>query len=291
MSDSGGWREAVSTGLVIFAVAFAGSVAAFALWLQNLDAPAVTLLGSGDNLSVLITDGPARLLLATGDDPIGLENALANVRPIFARRIDVLLIAGDNRSLLAPVAVYGDRDVRLANALAPLPWSPESEVLASVTPFSGPKRIELGPSLTVTVETADPIGIDVDREFPVWRAIVERGASRIVILSEGAAANLFPPGPPAAIVAVSGRDPASGWDRAPAVAFVANAAEIEGPDLRALLSDRRRPPTWYARMHAGEALRLRFVTGGIAVQSDVVQVLSAADAVASPIAIRPSSTS
>ena len=90
------WQEVVTTAALVFLIAGAGSVAAFTFWLQGLTAPQVVLLGSGNRLSVLVTDGPARLLLATGDSPIDYENALGDVRPIFARRIDVLLVAGSS---------------------------------------------------------------------------------------------------------------------------------------------------------------------------------------------------
>jgi hypothetical protein len=83
------WPEVVATAVLVFLIAAAGSVAAFTFWLQELTAPQVALLGSGNRLSLLVTDGPARLLLATGDNPIEYENALTHVRPIFARRIDV----------------------------------------------------------------------------------------------------------------------------------------------------------------------------------------------------------
>ena len=136
----------------------AGSVAAFTFWLQELTAPQVVLLGSGNRLSLLVTDGPARLLLATGDSPIDYENALTHVRPIFARRVDVLLVAGSGDTLLVPLAAHGDSHVRSATALAPLPRSAEAEAMGAVPSFSSPQRIRLGPSVQVTVETALPSG-------------------------------------------------------------------------------------------------------------------------------------
>jgi hypothetical protein len=275
VSEPGSWREALSAALIVFVIALVGGMAAFALWLRDLDAPSVTFLGSGDQLSVLVTDGPARLILATGDDPINYENALARVRPIFARRVDVLLLAGDDRSLLVPVAARAAGDVRHTNALAPLPPSPETDALGPVEAFAASKRIQLGPTIGVTVETMLPVGADPKEEFPVWRATIERGETRVVILSDGDAAALFPPGPPAAVLAVSGADPVAGWDEAPAVALVANADEVSGPDLRAALAGSRRPPEWYGRVHAGEALRLRFVRDGIVLPADAVLPLAA----------------
>jgi hypothetical protein len=120
-----------------------------------------------------------------------------------------------------------------------------------------------------------PVGADPEEEFPVWRATIERGESRVVVLSDGDAAALFPPGPPAAVLAVSGHNPITGWDAAPAVALVANAGQVSGPDLRAAFAGSRRPPEWYGRVHEGEALRLRFVRDGIVLPADAVLPLAA----------------
>ena len=152
------WQEVVTTAALVFLVAAAGSVAAFTFWLQGLTTPQVVLLGSGNRLSVLVTDGPARLLLATGDNPIEYENALSDVRPIFARRVDVLLVAGSGDTLRVPMAADGDSHVRSVNALAPLPRSAESDAIGAIPSFSSPQRVRLGPSTQVTVETAFPFG-------------------------------------------------------------------------------------------------------------------------------------
>ena len=127
------------------------------------------LLGAGNRLSLLVTDGPARLLLATGDNPIEYENALTHVQPIFARRVDVLLVAGSGDTLLVPLAAHGDSHVRNVTALAPLPHSAEADAIGAIPSFSSPQQIRLGPSTQVTVETAFPFGADADAEFPAWR--------------------------------------------------------------------------------------------------------------------------
>ena len=191
------------------------------------------LLGSGNRLSLLVTDGPARLLLATGDNPIEYENALTAVRPIFARRVDVLLVAGSGSTLFVPLAAHGDSHVRNATALAPLPHSAEADAIGAIPSFSSPQQIRLGPSIEVTVETALPFGADADADFPAWRATVQHGETRVVVLSDGPAASLFPPPSAPSVLAVSGADPAAAWDLSPAVAFVANSEMIGGPELRA----------------------------------------------------------
>ncbi len=272
--DPASWRELVITALLVFLIAFAGCAAAFAFWLQDLSAPQVAFLGSGNRLSLLVTEGPARLLLATGDSPIDFENALTRVRPIFARRIDVLLVAGSGSTLRVPLAADTDAHVRSTTALAPLPESPEADALGPMTAFSSPQRIRLGSSVQVTVETAFPVGADAEVEFPAWRATVERGATRIVVLSDGGAAALFPPDPGASVLAVSGNDPVAAWHLSPAVAFVSNAGEIDGPEMRSAFGESRRPPEWGFRVFPGEALRLTFVEGGVDLPAEPAQNLA-----------------
>lgn len=268
------WREIVTTAMLVFAIALAGCIATFTLWLQDLSAPQVAILGSGNRLSVLVTDGPARLLLATGDSPIDYENALTRVRPMFARRIDVLLVAGTGNTLLVPLAARGDTHVRTSAAIAPLPRSPETEAVGPIASFSSPQRVRLGPSVQVTVETALPFGADAGVVFPAWRATIEHDATRVVVLSDGSAAALFPPGAAPSVLAVSGDDPASAWELSPAVAFVANAGAIDGPGMRAAFTESRHPPQWGVRVFPGEALRLKFVAGGVELPSEPAQRLA-----------------
>jgi hypothetical protein len=268
------WREIVTTAALVFLVACVGTVAAFTFWLQELAAPQVVLLGSGNRLSLLVTDGPARLLLATGDSPIDYENALTSVRPIFARRVDVLLVAGSGSTLLVPLAAHRDSHRRNATALAPLPRSAEADAIGAISSFSSPQHIRLGSSIEVTVETALPFGADADADFPAWRATVQHGETRVVVLFDGPAASLFPPPSAPSVLAVSGTDPATAWDLSPAVAFVANSEMIGGPELRAAFTASRRPPQWGYRVFPGEALRLRFVPGGVELPSEPAHDLS-----------------
>ncbi len=262
------WKQAGVSAMLMFLFAAVGCAAAFAVWIADLRTPQLAVLGSGDRLSLLIIDGPARLVIATGDDPINFENAMTRVRPIFARRIDVLLAAGSDETLLVPLSANGDRHVRTRFALAPLPFSPETEGFGGISHFPAPRRIVLGPSVSVTVETRYPVGADPATDFPAWRAIVEHQGSRVVVLSDGAAAGLFPPVNPASVLVVSGEEPVEGWTLAPAAALVANAEAISGPDLRSAFTETSRSPTWGFRVFPGEALRLRFVPGGVEISPE-----------------------
>jgi hypothetical protein len=262
------WRAIIATSVLVFLIGFVGCFAAFAIWLQDLSGPQIAILGAGNRLSLLVADGPARLVIATGDDPIDYENALTRVRPIFARRIDVLLVAGSDTSLLVPLAAYGDRHVRASAAIASLPPSPESEAFGAIPAFTAPRRIHLGPNINLVVETAYPLGADPTAEFPAWRATIEHGESRVVVLSDGEAASLFPPGAPASVLVVSGNDPTAAWDLDPALVLVTNADAVGGPEMREAFAQSHRPPEWTFRVFPGEALRLRFVPGGVEIPSE-----------------------
>jgi hypothetical protein len=277
------WREVITTAVVVFLVASTGSVATFTFWLQEIAAPQVVLLGSGSRLSLLVTDGPARLLLATGDDPIEYENALTHVQPIIARRVDLLLIAGSGDTLRVPLAAHADSHVRRATALAPLPHSAEADAIGAMPSFSSPQHIRLGPSTDVTVETAFPFGADTGADFPAWRATVQHGQTRVVVLSDGPAVSLFPPPSAPSVLAISGADPAAAWDLSPAVAFVANSEMIGGDEMRAAFTASRRPPQWGYRVFPGEALRLRFVAGGVELPSAPANRLAGTPAAAAVI--------
>jgi hypothetical protein len=167
-----------------------------------------------------------------------------------------------------PLAAHGDSHVRSATALAPLPRSAEADAIGAIPSFSSSQRIRLGPSIQVTVETALPFAADADVEFPAWRATIEHGETRVVVLSDGPAAALFPPASAPSVLAVSGADPAAAWDLSPAVTFVANSEMIDGPEMRAAFTESRRPPQWGYRVFPGEALRLRFVAGGVELPSE-----------------------
>ena len=262
------WRDVRLTAVLVFLITFVGGAAAFAIWLNDLRAPQIAVLGSGDRLSLLVVDGPARLLIASGDDPIGFENALAQVRPIFARRVDVLLVAGNGETLLVPLAAHGDRHVRTSAALAPLPPSPETDAFGAVSALAGPRRIRLGPAVTVTVETRLPFGTDPAIDFPAWRAIIEHGETRVTVLSDADAAALFPPANPASVLVVAGDNPVEAWTLSPAPVLVTNANAIGGPDLRSAFAASARSPDWGFRVFPGEALRLRFVPGAVEIPSE-----------------------
>jgi hypothetical protein len=279
-AESRSWQSVALTVVVIFLIAGVGCTAAFALWLRDISEPQIAFLGSGNRLSLLVMDGPARLVIASGDDPIGYENALTSVQPLFARRVDLLLTAGQGQSLLVPLAAHDDSHARSTYTLAVAPGSPEADALGQQPGLELPRRIRLGPSLSVTVETALPFGADPVASMASWRATIDRGASRVVVYSDGDAVALFPPLPRAAVLAVAGDDPAVAMEAASAVAFIACAAAIDGPDLRAALAELPRPPSWSFRVASGEALRLRLTANGVELPSEPAQNVSSTPEIA-----------
>lgn len=263
------WRNILVTAGTVFLVALIGCAIFVGYWYRDIMSPRIVFLGSGDRLSVLVTDGPTRLLIASGDDPTGFENAFTSVLPIFARRVDVLLVSGANTTLLAPLAASQDEQVRMTRSLGTIPPSVEASEFSSLTELPVPSRIRLSPEITISIETAIPE--EAEPNDPVsWRAIVERGQTRIAVLSDGEAANLFSLPPPASVIAVAGDDPVAGWDAAPGVALVMAAGELSGPKLRERFAADK-PPQWGFRVASGEALTFHFVETGLAVSGESAQ--------------------
>jgi hypothetical protein len=263
------WRNVVVTAGTVFVVALVGVGIAVGLWYRDIMSPRIVFLGSGDRLSVLVSDGPARLLIASGDDPTGYENALTSVLPIFARRVDVLLVSGAKTTLLAPVAAAQGEQVQVTRSLGTIPPSLEASELGEITALNAPSRIRLSPEITLSIETAIPENAEPDDPVS-WRAIVERGQTRIVVLSDGMAAGLFSMPPPASIIAVAGDDPVAGWDAAPGVALVAAAGELSGPKLRERFAEDN-APRWGFRVASSEALTFHFVENGLEVAEESAQ--------------------
>ena len=263
------WRDLLVTTATVFLVTLIGVGIAAGIWYREIMSPRIVFLGSGDRLSVLVTDGPSRLLIASGDDPTGFENALTSVMPIFARRVDVLLVSGTKSTLMAPLSAVDGGQVRLTRSLGGIPPSLEASELGAMPELVMPGRIKLSPDITLAIETATAANAEPD-DPPAWRAIMQRGNTRIVVLSNGEAAGLFSAPPPASIIAVVGDDPVAGWANAPGVALVAAADELSGPELRERFTGTH-APTWGFRVASGEALTFHFVENGLEVSGESAQ--------------------
>lgn len=266
-----------SHGAAIFAAVFvASTVFGFgmgAVWAQEMRQPGVRVLGSGNALSVLITSGAARLLLATGDDPVAFANALAQVRHLTTPRIDILLVAGRGRSLLVPIAARDTVRPRYVASLGAIPPSPERDVLleSPVPVLPSSRVIDLGSGVQVTVETADT-GHAATTEVQAWRVIVRHGATTVVILSNGEVSGRFPDiGQVAALIVATGA-PTMEPEGLAAGALLVPAMAISGKDLRRELGPLIRKKVWTVRSFPGEAVRLEFVRDGLRVPPDATAV-------------------
>lgn len=250
----------VAAGFLLGAVVFS---ALAATWAVELRQPRVVLLGSGERLSLLVTDGAARLLIATGNDPVAFGNALARVRRAGQPRLDVLLVTGSGPDLLAPAAIAADPHVRVATGLVPFPRSADMPSLAPLAVLDTPSQIRLG-TVSVLLETAPVPDAPDNPEQRVWRATIERGPMRIVVLSDGDAASSFPPAPDADALVVVGNDALTGWTAQPVPALAAADSHLPpGRDLRAEAGRDALGPAYVVRVFPGEAVPLTFGERGL----------------------------
>ncbi len=271
-------RLLTSRDAAIFAAVFVASTVVGsgmgAAWSGVTRQPSVSVLGSGTALSVLVTAGSARLLLATGDDPVGFANALAQVRRPTTPRIDILLIAGRGRSLLVPIAARETVRPRYVASLGTIPPSPERDALqvSNLPVLASPRVVDLGSGVQVEVETADGGGSASAEVRTAWRLIVRHEATTVVILSHGEDAGRFPDiGPVAALVVAAGT-PALKQEVLTAGALVVPTSAVSGKDLRRDLGASIQKRLWTVRTFPGEVTRLEFVRGGLRLPTDATAV-------------------
>lgn len=274
-----GWHGALLLALAVFLVAGGVTIGVGLAWARELRSPRVVLLGSGNRLSALITDGDARLLIATGDDATAFANALERARHPTTRRIDVLLVAGQGEELVAPASLRDDGRVRLLASIGPLTGSAEAVALAGegVAALPSPRRIRLGDEVSVLIENVAAEATDDGRRAVTWRATVRRGATTVVILSDGEATTAFAPVSSVSALVVAGTDPLAAWAAVDAPLLVATGDDrvLSGKELRqgaARLFDDERSAI---RVHPGEALPLRFVAAGLEAPGEPAQTVGA----------------
>jgi hypothetical protein len=253
-------RLLAALSFLLAVIAF-GSIAL--LWAREAAEPSVSLIGSGDRLSVLVTAGPSRLLIATGDDAAAFANGLEKVRRPTNRRIDLLFVAGSGADLTVPAAAAADPNIRLQLAIAPFPRSAEQPSLQAIQVVSTPRRVTLSGGVSVTVESALLSGPSESPERWAWRAVIAHGQSRVIVLSAGDDADLFGPADSANALVVAGGKPLEAWREHPAQLLVFADAAIAPRDLRASVATDEDGPDWAVRVFPGEAVTLRFTTGGV----------------------------
>jgi len=267
-------RRLIPCVLAIVAGAVA-TVAADAAWRAELRRPQVVLLGSGRQLSVLVTAGQSRLLLATGDDPVAFGNAAAQVLRPTTPRLDVLLLAGHGPSSLVASRLLAERRAAFVAALGPLvsPDDTGTPVPSGVPVLTSARRFRLADGVAVTVETAPGVNAANDDPSPAWRLLVQRAATTVVVLSDGDAGERFPPVPGATALVVAGRRPLQAMGQQPAPLFAAPAPAVEGRDVRTHAGELANPPRWTLRLAPGETVPLWFTDGALRLPPGTAQPL------------------
>lgn len=236
-----------------------------AYWSHDDRVPSVTVLGSGSRLSLLVVDGSARLLIAGGDDASAFGNALADAVHPTSRRIDVVLIDGDNRSQAVAARVRRDFvdaavfviDGDLSSRLADLDLRPEN-VLSNAT------HIALSPETGVTIYPRS--GGDG------WRAEIRRGSTLVIAVSEPQA---ILPGQRSAVMVFTNRSEAGPPMGTQSRAVILSTGATSVAELReeAALAD---SPDYAVFVGAGEAARMRFTDQGIELPPRAVALVAAA---------------
>ncbi len=244
--------------------------AAFA---ADMRTPGVAVLGSGSRLSLLVTAGDARLLLATGDDPVALKNALDLARHPTTRRLDVLLVAGQSRDLQAPAAIADSEHARfMARIGLPSDRSlPPS--LQGLPTIPVERRFRLPEDIEILVRW-EPA--DTNDSAPMWVAMISHDNSSIAVLSEGDAATLL--GSVAAVnaVIVAGSEPLDALRSVSTGAIVTTESAVTGKELRQSAAAMAGHAVWGVRVYPGEAVRLTFADGAVTVPPDAGQQLTGA---------------
>ncbi len=271
-------RSVLIVAAVVFLLTTGGMIAIGMAWAGDLRQPQVVLVGSGHRLSVLVTAGEARLLIATGDDATAFGNGLEQVRHPTTRRLDVLLVAGRGSDLIAPAAIRDDRHVRYAASIGPLASSAAADALGGdILPvLPTPRRIQLDEDVSVVVERVERAAVESGEQSELaWRATVRHGSTTVVIVSEGTAAALFPSVGPVAALVVAGPHVMEAWASVPAPVLVAPGEDtiLSGQTLREGAARLFTESHWAIRVHPGEAFALRFVAGGLEVPREPAQAV------------------
>ena len=237
----------------------------------DMQTPRVTVLGSGERLSILVTAGNARLLLATGDDPGALGNALAEARHPTIRRLDVLLVAGRSKDLLAPAAVIDSEHARFVASIGLGSDQVLPPSLRGVPASPAERRFRLPEGVTVLVRW-EP-GDDPDAPSS-WAGLVTQGRSSVAVLSDGSAVGLLGSAARLNALVVSGDQPLEALPTVSTGAIITTASAISGKELRQSAAGLTGGALWGARVYPGEAIRLTFAEGAITLPPDGAQRLS-----------------
>lgn len=245
-----------------------------ASWARDYQQPRATLLGSDRGVSLLVTAGPARVLIVSGTDADELLSALDKARHPVLDRIDILIVSGN-----AAAAEVAERAIELTSPREVMTvGSAASLAETSTVPveiIENTTQIELPESVTVLVEVWP--AANGENEDVTWSALVERAGASVYWVSDRE--DLMQESMlEAADVVVIGRGAPTDTTPFPRTDTIVVAGEsISGPELRALALDSLGPEVTTKRIYAGEEVRIDLDPAGI-------DSVPGADPVGSPIA-------
>lgn len=249
---------AASFGLTFpVALGIAGAVA------RRTETPRIIALGAGDDLSILVTAGPARLLLATGTDTTAFGNAFGAALPLGLRRIDVVLLAGRGKSTAvadyALHAVAGRTYAVIDHGLAVDELG--NDAVRRPEMLTANRRYQLPEDVAVSVETAGD-GEDDDAQS-VWRVMIECRLSRVVVVPDGWTLDRFPPPDSFSALIITGSHPTPAVASMPAPVLVVGAESVPHDVLREEVVPALQRDLYLLSVFPGEATRLDFVEDGL----------------------------
>jgi hypothetical protein len=262
-----GWVRTVELFVFVTLLALGATTIATASWARDMAQPRVTLLGADRGVSLLVTAGPARVLIVEGTDPAQLGNAVSKARHIGLDRLDLLIVSGNGAAtelatrtveLLRPRMVIA---VGSGASLAPAGIVPGTIV-------EGPTEFELPEGVSITIDVWPAAGGENDDV--TWTAHIERGGASVFWASDREAlaqASL----PEQADVTVLGRGKPAADTLFPNTRAIVVAGEpISGPELRELVIDAIGPDVETLRVFAGEEKRVELDPAGIRSVPDAV---------------------
>jgi hypothetical protein len=195
---------------------------------------------------------------------------LARIRPLGRDRVDVLLLAGSTQDLTflsrAQRAVHGRHVEAIGkpDLIGALGLRTDALLLS-------PRRFRLSDETSVTVETLDRPDAKDGPSF-AWRAIIEHGATRVVVLSDGRVAAEFPDSGPVSALIVNGEQAIAAVGQVETRVFVASAIAVSGKQVRTGVADAARSQAWVMRVFAGDAKRFAFTDAGLELPGGAVSV-------------------
>lgn len=186
------WMRHIAVGVLIGLIISTGLVWR---WERGYAASGVTVLGSGDGLSVLIEIDATRVLILSGDDSGEFTNALAAARPGQRPRIDVIVIAPGSERL-------AERAITITRPERVLALTGFGNTTASAgEPVSSPGTIVLKDHARIEL---DP-GNRVSGRGPGWAIRVQTGTADLLIAEHSP--RIAPAGIDAVIIAGSDLGP------------------------------------------------------------------------------------